>query len=86
MVYTPPKKYTPPPLDVFDIFPKVNKHCRYTSEINMPDVLALYRQLGVTPPSNTWEMPTKDCEQLFDWETGYINPAFIPFQRGRDGL
>jgi len=59
---------------------------KYTSEINMPDVLALYRQLGVTPPSNTWEMPTKDCEQLFDWETGYINPAFVPFQRGRDGL
>merc|ERR1719206_1603741 len=57
---------------------------KYTSEINMPDSLALYSQFGATPPEETWVMPTDDCHQLFDWETGYINPALVPFQMRRD--
>ena len=51
---------------------------RYTSEINMPDSLALYSQLGVSPPEEKWTMPTDDCNQLFDWDTGYINPRLVP--------
>merc|ERR1712013_417772 len=57
---------------------------KYTSEVNMPDSLALYSQFGATPPEETWVMPTDDCHQLFDWETGYINPALVPFQMRRD--
>ena len=53
---------------------------RYTSEINMPDSLALYSQLGVSPPEEKWTMPTDDCNQLFDWDTGYINPKLVPSQ------
>merc|ERR1712215_267463 len=54
---------------------------KYTSEINMPDSLSLYSQLGVAPPEETWVMPTDDCNQLFDWDTGYINPNLVPFTR-----
>eukprot|EP00091_Calanus_sinicus_P021373 TRINITY_DN6302_c0_g1_i1.p1 TRINITY_DN6302_c0_g1~~TRINITY_DN6302_c0_g1_i1.p1 ORF type:complete len:250 (-),score=56.10 TRINITY_DN6302_c0_g1_i1:159-854(-) len=57
---------------------------KYTSEINMPDSLSLYSQLGATPPPETWVMPTDDCNQLFDWDTGYINPSLVPFQMRRD--
>ena len=57
---------------------------RYTSEINMPDSLALYSQLGVSPPEEKWKMPTDDCNQLFDWDTGYINPKLVPTQIGDD--
>ena len=57
---------------------------RYTSEINMPDSLALYSQLGVSPPEEKWTMPTDDCNQLFDWDTGYINPKLVPTQIGND--
>ena len=53
---------------------------RYTAEISMPDYLSLYSQLGAAPPEETWVMPTDDCDQLFDWETGYINPDLVPFQ------
>ena len=42
----------------------------------MPDMLSLYSQLGVSPPVETWVMPTDDCNQLFDWDTGYINPFY----------
>ena len=55
---------------------------RYTSEINMPDSLALYSQLGVSPPEEKWSMPTDDCNQLFDWDTGYINPKLVPTEIG----
>ena len=44
----------------------------------MPDSLALYSQLGVLPPEEKWRMPTDDCNQLFDWDTGYINPKLVP--------
>ena len=45
----------------------------------MPDNLALYSQLGVSvPPKVEWNMPTDDCNQLFDWDTGYINPTLVP--------
>ena len=57
---------------------------RYTSEINMPDSLALYSQLGVSPPEEKWKMPTDDCNQLFDWDTGYINPKLVPTEIGDD--
>ena len=57
---------------------------RYTSEINMPDSLALYSQLGVSPPEEKWSMPTDDCNQLFDWDTGYINPKLVPTEIGDD--
>ena len=57
---------------------------RYTSEINMPDSLALYSQLGVSPPEEKWKMPTDDCNQLFDWDTGYINPKLVPTEIGND--
>ena len=53
---------------------------RYVSEINMPDSLALYSQLGASPPAETWVMPTDDCNQLFDWDTGYINKNLVPYQ------
>ena len=58
--------------------------CRYTSEINMPDSLSLYSQMGATPPEETWVMPTDDCNQLFDLDTGYINQNLVPFQVRRD--
>merc|ERR1712142_861256 len=58
---------------------------KYTSEINMPDSLALYSQLGAIPPEETWVMPTDDCHQLFDWDTGYINPDLVPFHMRRNG-
>jgi len=57
---------------------------KYTSEINMPDSLALYSQLGVSPPEEKWKMPTDDCNQLFDWDTGYINPKLVPTEIGND--
>merc|ERR1712102_212727 len=57
---------------------------KYTSEINMPDSLSLYSQMGVNPPEETWVMPTDDCNQLFDWDTGYINPKLVPFEIGND--
>ena len=60
----------------FSIFPLLI--CRYVSEINMPDNLALYSQLGASPPLETWHMPTDDCHQLFDWDSGHINPALVP--------
>ena len=44
----------------------------------MPDYLALYSQLGAPIPEETWIMPTDDCNQLFDWDTGYINPDLVP--------
>ena len=50
----------------------------------MPDSLALYSQLGVSPPEEKWKMPTDDCNQLFDWDTGYINPKLVPTQIGND--
>ena len=34
MVYTPPKKYTPSPLDVFDIFPKHRNEDNLKNEDN----------------------------------------------------
>jgi len=46
----------------------------------MPDYLSLYSQLGLNPPEQTWVMPTDDCDQLFDWETGYLNPDLVPFE------
>jgi len=46
----------------------------------MPDSLSLYSQMGVNPPEETWVMPTDDCNQLFDWDTGYINPKLVPFE------
>jgi len=57
---------------------------KYTSEINMPDSLSLYSQLGASPPEETWVMPTDDCNQLFDWDTGYINQNLVPFQYRRN--
>ena len=53
---------------------------RYISEINIPDSLSLFSQLGIDPPMHTWSIPTKDCHQLFDWETGYINSNLRPSQ------
>jgi hypothetical protein len=55
---------------------------KYISEINMPDSLSLYSQLGVSPPSADWTVPTSDCHQLFDWDTGYINPDLVPYKEG----
>jgi len=58
---------------------KIDGQWKYTSEVNMPDNLALYSQLGVSvPPKVEWKMPTDDCHQLFDWDTGYINPKLVP--------
>merc|ERR1711862_294316 len=52
---------------------------KYTAEISIPDYLSLYSQLGVAPPEESWVMPTDDCDQLFDWDTGYINPDLVPY-------
>jgi len=57
---------------------KIDGQWKYTSEVNMPDNLSLYSQLGVSPPEETWSVPTDDCNQLFDWDTGYINPTLVP--------
>merc|ERR1712083_1177009 len=55
---------------------------KYISEINIPDSLSLFSQLGVDPPRQTWNIPTKDCQQLFDWETGHINSDLRPSLKG----
>jgi len=57
---------------------------KYTSEIYMQDYLSLYSQIGLTPPEQTKVMPTDDCNQLFDWDTGYLNPNLVPFQLRRN--
>merc|ERR1712156_848422 len=57
---------------------KIDGQWKYTSEVNMPDNLSLYSQLGVSPPEETWSVPTDDCNQPFDWDTGYINPTLVP--------
>jgi len=57
---------------------KIDGQWKYTSEVNMPDNLSLYSQLGVSPPEKTWSVPTDDCNQLFNWDTGYINPTLVP--------
>ena len=31
----------------------------------------------------SWVMPTDDCHQLFDWDTGHINPNLVPHNRRR---
>merc|ERR1712013_437712 len=56
----------------------INGNWKYISEINIPDSLSLFSQLGVDPPKHTWQVPTEDCHQLFDWETGYINSKLRP--------
>merc|ERR1719239_635872 len=57
---------------------KVDGEWKYISEVNMPDSLDLYKQLGVDIPSKTFDLALSDCEQLFDWDTGYINPRLVP--------
>ena len=37
---------------------------RYISEINIPDSLSLFSQLGIDPPKHTWQVPTEDCHQV----------------------
>merc|ERR1711926_32146 len=92
------EKLEPLVLDTMIAFPDIKLHIvdtfcegndidgqwKYTSEINMPDSLALYSQLGVSPPEEKWKMPTDDCNQLFDWDTGYINPKLVPTEIGND--
>merc|ERR1712012_872797 len=56
----------------------INGNWKYISEINIPDSLSLFSQLGIDPPKHTWQVPTEDCHQLFDWETGYINSKLRP--------
>jgi len=52
---------------------------KYTAEWNLPDVWSLYTQLGVNPPHpHDNPQPIDDCEQIFDWKTGYLNPKLIP--------
>jgi len=60
----------------------IDGHWKYISEINIPDSLSLFSQLGVDPPRQTWNIPTKDCQQLFDWETGHINSDLRPSLKG----
>ena len=31
----------------------------------------------------TWVTPTDDCHQLFDWESGHINPDLVPHNKRR---
>merc|ERR1712227_390416 len=59
-------------------------HSVFGEPTNMTDSLALYSQLGVSPPEEKWKMPTDDCNQLFDWDTGYINPKLVPTEIGND--
>ena len=43
------------------------------------DAWSLYAQIGVFPrhpPKNP--QPISDCEQIFDWDTGYLNPKLKP--------
>merc|ERR1711970_1134872 len=61
-----------------------NGQWKYTSEIYIQDYLSLYSQLGVEPPEDTVEVPTDDCNQLFDWNTGYINENLVPYQQRRN--
>ena len=72
---------------------------RYTAEINIPDSISLYSQLGAGVPKEvrglelafivitgslqSWVMPTDDCHQLFDWDTGHINPNLVPHHTRR---
>ena len=46
----------------------------------MPDSLSLYAQLGAPPPRSAHPVPTADCHQLFDWETGHIHRDLVPRQ------
>jgi len=52
---------------------------KYTAEWNLPDAWSLYAQIGVYPPHPaTNPQPISDCEQIFDWDTGYLNPKLKP--------
>ena len=45
----------------------------------IPDAWSLYAQIGKFPPhppSNP--QPISDCEQIFDWDTGRLNPKLKP--------
>ena len=66
------KKYLQPWIKIFAII------YRYTAEVNMPDSLSLYAQLGAPPPRSAHPVPTADCHQLFDWETGHIHRDLVP--------
>jgi len=56
-----------------------NGQYKYTAEWNMPDMWALYEQLGVKPahPAHN-PQPVADCEQIFDWDTGRLNKKLVP--------
>merc|ERR1711973_1079981 len=56
---------------------------KYVSEVNMPDSLYLFQQIGVRPSPPSFDLRLSDCDQLFDWDTGYINPKLVP-QHVRD--
>merc|ERR1711962_588190 len=58
---------------------KVDGSWRYTAEWNIPDAWSLYTQIGRSPP-HPQESPLviADCEQIFDWKTGYLNEKLIP--------
>ena len=56
---------------------------RYTAEVNMPDTMSLYAQLGAPPPRSAHAVPTADCHQLFDSDTGHIHPALVPGNQQR---
>ena len=52
---------------------------KYTAEWNIADVWSLYKQLGVDPPHPKRNLqPTDNCQQIFDWDTGYLNPDLMP--------
>ena len=49
----------------------------------MPDAMSLYAQLGASTPRLALAVPTADCHQLFDWDTGHIHPALVPRNQQR---
>ena len=49
----------------------------------MPDTMSLYAQLGAPTPRSAHAVPTADCHQLFDSDTGHIHPALVPGNQQR---
>ena len=49
----------------------------------MPDAMSLYAQLGASTPRLALAVPTADCHQLFDWDTGHIHPTLVPGNQQR---
>merc|ERR1739838_934933 len=66
-------------VDTFCEGKNIDGQWKYTAEWNLPDDWSLYAQIGVYPPHPPKNpQPISDCDQIFDWKTGYLNPKLKP--------